>query len=98
MLNPPPPSTVSLTEFPMMRSLPLPPIAPLIMTPLAMVKPPETPTSWEMKPPALGPVNGAARRSMMHDVSEPALLMVLLPPAFQMHDQPVPAPFAAGNV
>ena len=47
-------------EFPTSVSLPEPPIAFSMSTPLAIVNPPTIPSFQETYPPALAPVKGAA--------------------------------------
>ena len=80
-----------------MVSLPLPPTAFSITTPFAMVNPPIIPLDRETKPPAFGPVNGAAFKSIMHASELPKLDIVSIPPASHIQDQKVPAPFKDGN-
>ena len=76
-------------EFPTSVSLPEPPIAFSMTTPLAIVNPPTIPSFQETYPPALAPVKGAAFKLIVQFIDDPAFEIVSVPPASHIQDQKV---------
>ncbi len=80
-------------------SLPLPPVAFSMTTPLAIVKPPMMPLTRETKPAAFGSPSCrvASFRLIVEAPAAPAALISSMPPASQMQDQNVPDPLVFGR-